>query len=118
MKNRVKELRVEKDISQLCLAMNVGCAQNTISKIELGTTEPKASLLIAISKYFNVSVDYILYNSELKRTHEKHYKAIRTERKYSKFFENFEYLNDTNKETVSMLAERLVNVQAENSKEG
>ena len=56
MKNRVKELREQKQISQVCLATHVGCSQNTISKIELGTTAPKGELLIELSKYFNVSI--------------------------------------------------------------
>lgn len=46
MKNRVKELREQKQISQVCLATHVGCSQNTISKIELGTTAPKGELLV------------------------------------------------------------------------
>ena len=60
MKTRVKELREERDLSQTTLGAHSGCSQNTISKIELGECDPKASVLIEMSKYFGVSVDYIL----------------------------------------------------------
>ena len=66
MKNRIKELREQKRISQVCLATHIGCSQNTISKIELEMSEPKASQLLEMAKYFNVSVDYILCNSDYK----------------------------------------------------
>lgn len=41
MENRIKELREQKKISQVCLATYVGCSQNMISKIELGISELK-----------------------------------------------------------------------------
>ena len=66
MKNRIKELREQKRISQVCLATHIGCSQNTISKMELELSEPKASQLLEMAKYFNVSVDYILCNSDYK----------------------------------------------------
>lgn len=107
MKNRVKELREQKKISQLCLATYVGCSQNTISKIELGTTDPKGELLIELSKYFNVSVDYILYNSDYKFIQEVYYHTKRTETQYFEFLKLFEQLSSKDKNTVRVLAEFL-----------
>ena len=66
MVTRVKELREQKKISQLTLGTMVGCSQNTISKIEKGECDPKGSVLIEMSKYFGVSVDYILCLSDYK----------------------------------------------------
>lgn len=66
METRVKELRQHRKISQTTLSVYVGCSQNTISKIEKGTCDPKASILIEMSKYFGVSVDYILGISDIK----------------------------------------------------
>ena len=60
MKTRVKELRDEREISQTTLGTHSGCSQNTISKIELGECDPKASILIEMSNYLGVSIDYIL----------------------------------------------------------
>lgn len=66
MVTRVKELREQKKINQLTLGTMVGCSQNTISKIEKGECDPKGSVLIEMSKYFGVSVDYILCLSDYK----------------------------------------------------
>lgn len=55
-KNRLKEIRVEKKISQGSLAEMVGVSRNTISSIETGQYSPTAklaySLCIALDKKF------------------------------------------------------------------
>lgn len=61
MNTRIKELRLSKGLSQLALAMKVGCSQNTISRIELGLSEPNSTILLNIAAYFNTSVDYLLH---------------------------------------------------------
>lgn len=40
METRVKQLREERNISQLNLAVRIGVSQQTISKIEMGTCVP------------------------------------------------------------------------------
>lgn len=57
---RLKELRTEKGLSQMQLAIILGISQSAIAKWELGKTEPTASAIISISKYFGESTDYIL----------------------------------------------------------
>lgn len=57
---RLKELRKEKGISQLKLAMDLSANQNTISRYETGEREADYEMLIKIADYFNVSVDYLL----------------------------------------------------------
>ena len=59
-KERLKDLRIEKGLSQMQLAINLGIRQSAIAKWELGKTEPTASAIIAIAKYFGESTDYIL----------------------------------------------------------
>lgn len=57
---RLKELRVEHNLSQMDLANITGISQSAIAKWELSKTEPTASALIILSKYFGESVDYLL----------------------------------------------------------
>lgn len=57
---RLKELRKQKKISQLKLAIDLNTNQNTISRYETGEREPGLKELIKIADYFNVSIDYIL----------------------------------------------------------
>ena len=66
MYTRIKELREQKGVSQLSLGLRVGCSQNTISKIENGDVEARASVLVEMAKYFGVSVDYLLGVSNIK----------------------------------------------------
>ncbi len=59
-KDRLKELRVERGLSQMALSLETQISQSAIAKWELGKTEPTASALIALSKFFGESVDYLL----------------------------------------------------------
>jgi transcriptional regulator with XRE-family HTH domain len=56
----LKELRSEKNLSQDKLAQELGISQSAIAKWELGKTEPTAGALLLLSKYFGVTVDYLL----------------------------------------------------------
>lgn len=58
--SRFKELRLEKGVTQGRLAKALGTSQQTISRIEAKNETVPTDLLINASKYFNVSVDYIL----------------------------------------------------------
>lgn len=59
-KDRLKELRIEKGISQMQLAKELNLSQSAVAKWELGKTEPTASAIIAVAKYFNETTDFIL----------------------------------------------------------
>lgn len=57
---RLKQLREERGISQVRLAIDLNVNQNTISRYESGTREADHKTLIAIADYFDVSIDYLL----------------------------------------------------------
>lgn len=57
---RLRELRKERGISQLKLAMDLNMNQNTISRYETGERQAGYEELIAIADYFDVSLDYLL----------------------------------------------------------
>ncbi|MCI8912386.1 MAG: helix-turn-helix transcriptional regulator [Clostridia bacterium] len=56
----IKELRLEKNISQKKLADAIGVSQKAIDFWERGVNEPKASYIVKLADYFEVSADYIL----------------------------------------------------------
>lgn len=68
MKTRIKELRLEKNLTQQALAEQLGINQTSLSKIECGASTPDALLLIDLSRYFHVTTDYILLLSEERLT--------------------------------------------------
>ena len=57
---RLKELREERGLSQMGLARATGISQSSLARWELGKSEPTASSLIVLSRFFGESVDYIL----------------------------------------------------------
>ena len=56
----LKELRQEFEIGQIELAEKIGVSKGIISLWENGLREPTMSSIIALSKFFNVSTDYLL----------------------------------------------------------
>lgn len=61
---RLKELRKNRKISQLKLAMDLQLNQNVISRYETGVREADYSTLIKIADYFDVSIDYLLERTD------------------------------------------------------
>mgnify|MGYP005766090705 FL=1 len=59
-KDNLKLLRQEKNLGQIELAKILGVSKGIISLWENGLREPTLSNLIAISKYFKVSIDYLV----------------------------------------------------------
>ena len=57
---RLKELRTDKHLSQMELSVKTGISQSAIAKWELDKTEPTASALVTLSRFFDESVDYLL----------------------------------------------------------
>lgn len=58
--SRFKDLRINRGFTQGKLAKELGTSQQTISRIEYKDEMVPTDILIKASKYFNVSVDYIL----------------------------------------------------------
>ena len=114
MKTRVKELREEHDLSQTTLGTHSGCSQNTISKIELGECDPKASVLIEMSKFFGVSVDYILCLTDYKNYNELNVRYGNQPDLMKKYVESLNKLSDKSKSVVKDMAERLAEIEHEN----
>ena len=61
----IKELRIEKKISQSVLAKEIGVSQKAIDYWERGINEPKASYIIKLADFFDVSADYLLGRKEV-----------------------------------------------------
>ena len=57
---RIKELRLEHNLSQMELAKALNMSQSAVAKWELGKTEPTATAIIRLAQLFNESADYLL----------------------------------------------------------
>ncbi len=64
-KDRLRELRTDQGILQKDLAKYLNVSNTTVSEWERGNNQPDIKTLIAIAKYFNTSVDYLIgYETE------------------------------------------------------
>ena len=59
MRNRVRELRAERQLSQEALGEALGVSRQTINSIENGRYLPSLPLAIAIARYFGKIVEAI-----------------------------------------------------------
>ncbi len=62
LKERLVELRTEKNLTQKELADEIGVSASAIGFWENGINEPKANYVLALAKFFDVSTDYLLGN--------------------------------------------------------
>ena len=61
---RLIDLRKEKHISQRAIAPLLHVSQSTYSNWENGKTEPSIKELVDIANFFEVSIDYLVGNSD------------------------------------------------------
>ena len=57
---RIRDLREDNNHTQKEMAKYLNCSQQVYSNYELGQRDIPTDILIKLSKFYNVSVDYIL----------------------------------------------------------
>ncbi len=57
---RIRNLREDRDLRQKDLAQALNCSQQVYSNYELGQRSIPLDVLIALSRFYDVSVDYLL----------------------------------------------------------
>lgn len=62
---RIKELRLEQGVSQSTLGNSIGVSQKAVDYWERGVNKPKASYIVKLADFFNVSSDYLLGRKEM-----------------------------------------------------
>lgn len=70
MVENLKNLRKKTGLSQQQLADVIGVSQQSINKYENHGVEPDIATLIALAKYFDTSVDYLVGNTDIPRKYE------------------------------------------------
>ena len=60
MYQRIRDLREDRDLKQRQLAEYLNCSQQVYSNCELGQRDIPTDVLIKLSNFYDVSVDYIL----------------------------------------------------------
>lgn len=60
MYQRIRDLREDRDLRQRQIAELLNCSQQVYSNYELGQRDIPTDILIRLSTFYNVSVDYLL----------------------------------------------------------
>lgn len=61
---RLKEIRINNNITQKQLSIDLQLSERGIQSYELGERKPGLDALIALADYFNVSLDYLTGRSD------------------------------------------------------
>ena len=65
LKNRIRDLREDKDLRQIDVAEATGIDQKTLSNYETGKTNPDSYSIMRLAGFFEVTTDYLLGYSDI-----------------------------------------------------
>ena len=69
--NRLRELRESNDIMQREVAKALGITQRNYSYFETGQTLLTEDILIKIANFYETSINYILYQTDVRKRYNK-----------------------------------------------
>ena len=100
MESRIKQLRENRGLIQEILATELGITQQMLSKYERDVLCIKVDVLKRIAEYFNVTTDYLLGVSEVKRDLQGQMKVNKTLDTYYDLIEIYKGLDEYDQEMV------------------
>ena len=100
MESRIKELRENRRLIQAILASELNITQQSLSKYERDITTIKIDILKSIAEYFNVTTDYLLGVSDVKRDLQGQMKMNKDIDEYYDLIEGYKGLDKYDKEMV------------------
>lgn len=100
MESRIKQLRENRGLIQEILASELGITQQMLSKYERDVLCIKVDVLKKIAEYFNVTTDYLLGVSEVKRDLQGQMKVNKTLDTYYDLIEIYKGLDEYDQEMV------------------
>ena len=100
MESRIKQLREKRGLIQESLAAELGITQQMLSKYEKDVTLIKVDILKKIAAYFNVTTDYLLGVSDVKRDLQRQMKMNETLDEFYDLVEVYKELDSYDKEMI------------------
>lgn len=100
MESGIKQLRENRGLIQEILASELGITQQMLSKYERDVLCIKVDVLKRIAEYFNVTTDYLLGVSEVKRDLQGQMKVNKTLDTYYDLIEIYKGLDEYDQEMV------------------
>lgn len=115
-RNNILELRKNMNLSQGSLAAILSTTQQVVSRMENGAYNIPSDLLVKMSESFNVTTDYILGCSDIKRDLSGQVRMNHEMDRYYDIVIRFQRLTVSNQKTFLVLLERLEQAQNEQEK--
>lgn len=103
MESRIKQLREKRGLIQEILAAELGITQQLLSKYERDITLIKVDILKKIAIYFNVTTDYLLGISDVKRDLQGQMKMNETLDQYYDLVEVYKELDEYDQEMIWLI---------------
>lgn len=100
MESRIKQLREKRGLIQEILVAELGITQQLLSKYERDITLIKVDILKKIAIYFNVTTDYLLGISDVKRDLQGQMKMNETLDQYYDLVEVYKELDEYDQEMI------------------
>ena len=63
----LREIRKRRKLNQQKVAFDLNISRESLSYYENGKREPSLALLVEMSKYFNVSINYLITGKEFEK---------------------------------------------------
>ena len=63
----LKQVRKERNLNQLKVAMDLNISREALSHYENGKREPSLDMLCKLSQYFNVSIDFLITGKDFEK---------------------------------------------------
>ena len=97
---RIKEMRNGRHLTQEELGEIIGVSQQTFSRYEKQEVLMPVVVLVRLSRYFNVSTDYLLGLTDVKRNLNQQVTVEKTIDEYYNFIEVYKRLNERDRALI------------------
>lgn len=111
MHNRLKEIRKNRHLTQEEFGEIISVTQQNISKYENNVYEIPVDVLLKVSHHFNVSIEYILGLTEIKRDIAGQVVVNKTLDEYYDLVEAFKSLGDEDQELIWSIIEKMKQIR-------
>ena len=103
IKERIRQLRQERNWSQTQLAQKMGIHQKQVSAYERGRNTPSTEVLIKLADIFDVSLDYLAFEAEGQAA-----KVNIKDRELLRRFEDIDKLSEKDKGTIKEILDTFI----------
>ena len=107
---KLKGLREDRDLKQIDVAQEINVLQASLSNYELDINHPDLSVLVKLANFYNVNIDYLLGNTDIKSSWKDYTEQIKLQNRTlssGKLVEDFNRLTVQDREHLIAILESL-----------